>query len=75
MDEQPSVKITLDMIYAKQVKTSEDVAELRHEIKDIRDHETRIRSLERRVWAFTGLAGTVGGTITAIASHLFGVTP
>lgn len=36
------------------------------------DHETRIRSLERKVWGAAGVAGVAGATVTALASALRG---
>lgn len=40
--------------------------------EDKKDHETRIRSLERRSWSFAGLAGLFGSGITTFINHLFG---
>jgi hypothetical protein len=36
-----------------------------------RDHETRIRSLERKIWAFAGAATVLGGA-AGIAASLIG---
>lgn len=40
--------------------------------KDLGDHETRIRGLERRMWAAAGAAAVVSGTGAAALSQLFG---
>jgi hypothetical protein len=33
------------------------------------DHETRLRSLERRVWIASGAAAVVGGTIAQVIAR------
>lgn len=38
--------------------------------KRIEDHETRLRAVERRVWAALGAAAVLGGSAGAVASLL-----
>jgi hypothetical protein len=45
----------------------DDVSEIRD---DLGDHETRIRSIERRVWVFAGTAMAGGAGIAQAASLL-----
>ena len=38
----------------------------------VSDHETRIRALERKVWAASGFAAALGGGIGAALSQIIG---
>ncbi len=70
----PHVKVTLDAIYTELLAIRSELAALNVEsvTKDVEDHETRIRSLERWVWGAAGL-GTIGGAgLSQILSRLFG---
>lgn len=44
-------------------------ADLRH---DVADHETRIRSVERKVWMAAGFAATVGSVGGGLLSRMLG---
>jgi len=39
-------------------------------VTDTEDHESRIRTLEKKVWGASGLAGSLGGLLGYIASIL-----
>lgn len=40
--------------------------------RNIKDHEMRIRALERKVWVVAGAAGVVGAIVTFLAQVLRG---
>ncbi|MCO1575038.1 hypothetical protein M8C13_04595 [Crossiella sp. SN42] len=46
--------------------------ELRAELRPVNDHESRIRSLERKVWIASGLAAGAGAGLTKILSTVLG---
>lgn len=63
------VVITMDSIYAELRAVHDEVRDMRGEVKDIADHESRLRSLERKVWIAAGVsAGLSGGIVQAINS-------
>lgn len=72
-DEQVFVKITPQQIYAVAIETRDSVRSLDSSIaeavKDIGDHESRLRSMERKVWGFSGLAGIVSSVLTLFVSN------
>lgn len=39
--------------------------------KQLTDHETRLRSLEQKVWIWSGAAGIIGAVISFLASYFF----
>ena len=47
-----------------------DVAVIKESLPDIADHESRLRSLEKRVWSFAGLATLAGATLSAVIDRL-----
>lgn len=67
--EAPSVKVTLGRIY-------ETVQEIDKKLDPIpgqvRDHEQRIRTLERQVWLWVGGASVGGGGIVALITRAIG---
>lgn len=73
--EQPFVKVTLDTIYFMVSEVRDEVRELRSDLKDVvdqsDDHEERIRSLERKVWAFSGIAAILSGVVSTAVSNSF----
>jgi len=40
--------------------------------ESFKDHESRLRSLERKIWILAGAATTAGGTASAVAQILIG---
>lgn len=64
--ETPEKTPSLGRIYDAIADVKVDVAVIKDRLPDIADHETRIRALERRVWAiFGGLA-----TLVAAGNYL-----
>lgn len=39
---------------------------------DVKDHETRLRAVERRVWAATGIAALLAGGGGALLTRIYG---
>jgi hypothetical protein len=35
----------------------------------LEDHETRLRSIEQKVWIWSGAAGIIGAVVSFIATH------
>lgn len=74
-DENPSVKVTLDVIYVTLLEVKEvatqAVAGVANHTEQIRDHESRIRTLEARVWQAAGACSVLGILAGAAASQLF----
>lgn len=63
------VVITMDRIYTELQAVHDEVRDMRGEVKDIADHESRLRSLERKIWVAAGVtAGLAGGVVQAINS-------
>jgi sulfur transfer protein SufE len=54
------VTVTLEHIYAKVLEIDKKVDPLPGMV---RDHETRIRSLERQVWLWCGVSAVGGGGV------------
>jgi septation ring formation regulator EzrA len=67
---EPAV-VTLRDIFTKLQQVAEDVAALRQDARhadDVaNDHESRLRSLERRIWALPSIATVIGGAGLALA--------
>lgn len=67
------VVITMDRIYTELRAVHDEVKDMRGEVKDIADHENRLRSLERKIWIAAGVAaGLAGGIVQAINSVMGG---
>jgi len=69
------VVVTLESIYALVLETSSGVTTANTKLDTaavkIDDHETRLRALEKRVYAFAGIIGLLGGGIgSAVLSAL-----
>ena len=67
----PNAEITLKEVYDILVDVRDDVTTIKKELentsKDVDDHESRIRALERTIWKAAGGAavlGAVGGWIS-----------
>lgn len=55
------VVITTKELYDEVRATHDEVKAMRVEVAKINDHETRLRSLERKVWGAAGAAAVLGG--------------
>lgn len=66
------VVITLDQIYQKLEAVDDTVKAMATRVDTIADHETRIRSIERRMWVVAGLAAAGAGGITQAFNSLMG---
>lgn len=64
-----SVTITAKEVYDK---LSELVVSMSGVPARIEDHETRLRSLERKIWAATGFAAALGAGLGTALSQLIG---
>jgi short-subunit dehydrogenase involved in D-alanine esterification of teichoic acids len=63
------VVITIDRVYTELRAVHDEVRDMRGEVKDIADHEHRLRLLERKVWIAAGVsAGLAGGLVQVINS-------
>lgn len=74
-DAQPYAVITVTDLYLELREMHAAITRVESTLKDsanrIEDHETRIRSLERRTWLFAGAAAVIGGSASKILP-LFG---
>lgn len=74
--ESPHVIITLDVIYQIALETRDDVREMKQQVSDLvsrgDDHETRIRSLERRIYWASGFAAALASSVTALIGRAMG---
>src|SRR5690606_37322719 len=72
-DGQPFVKVTLDTIYFMVSEVREEVRQLRSDMNDLVNqsaaHEERSRSLERTVWALSGIAAIHSGIVSTAVSN------
>lgn len=64
-----AVTITAKEVYDK---LSELVVAMSPVPARVEDHETRLRSLERKVWAAAGFAAAIGTGIGTVLSQLLG---
>jgi len=68
--DEPSAKIGLSEIYKVTVATQQDVAALRSDVRQAldghKDHEDRLRGLEKKVWGIGGLATFLGAGISEV---------
>lgn len=60
------VQISLRDIYDTVVGIDKKVDPL---VREVEDHEGRIRALERQVWAWVGAAGVIAGLAGALVSQ------
>jgi len=58
-----------------------DISEIKQDIREIKTHleyiaqskqdqETRLRSVEKRIWVFSGIAAALGGSFEAIMKKI-----
>ena len=70
----PGVVVTLTQIYDQILEMRSDVTDIKTKLETLTsktdDHESRIRSLERQVWAAGGAGGALGGFLTYLISVL-----
>ncbi len=71
-EEEDTVRVTMSDVYRLLLEVRDEVREMRPLPARIEDHETRIRSLERKVWAAAGAAAAAGGVLGTIAQQLLG---
>ena len=64
--ERPSIGKVYDAINDLKV----DVAVIMASLPDIKDHESRIRAIEKRQWSFAGLATLSGAALAQIVERL-----
>jgi hypothetical protein len=69
---QGSVVITPTEVFHEMRAIHDEVKEMRVELRDISDHESRLRALERRIWLASGAATTIGAGLGALAAKLLG---
>lgn len=58
----------LDEIGNRQTETLVEIAKLQEQVKDVPDHENRIRALEKWRWGLVGGLGVVTTALTAFSS-------
>lgn len=66
------VTITMDQIFAELREVHTEVRDMRSDVRDIADHESRIRSLERKVWVAATVAATMAGSVVQAFNSLTG---
>lgn len=66
-DDQPAVKVTLGTIYEKLLEVDKKVDPLPAAVLD---HEARIRSLEKHMWARMGAAAVAGAVLSFFSKFL-----
>ncbi len=79
MAEENGVRITQTVIYETLMQLKTEVAILNDKIpseiektdREIADHESRIRKLERMIWLASGAAAAGGSAITSFISNNF----
>lgn len=64
-----TVKVTLESIYLKLLEVDKKVDPLPAQHID---HETRLLSIEKRMWLWMGASAIAGGTINEIAGRFIG---
>lgn len=65
-----AVTISIAQIYATLLEVRTDVQDIKHSVervgRETADHETRIRSLERKVWIAAGAASGLTALVTQV---------
>lgn len=72
MAEPGDVVITTRELYDELRAVHDEVKSIGEKVADIADHETRIRSLERKVWAALGGGAVLGGAAGTLTTFLIG---
>lgn len=67
-----SAVITPYEMYQLILETKQSVDALAPPAETLRDHEARIRSLERKLWIAVGVAAGLSSGVTATISNLLG---
>lgn len=68
---EPTVKVTMRDVYDLLLDLKATVDKMDGQPAQLQDHETRIRSLERKVWIAAGTATAAGGLLGSIGQQLF----
>jgi hypothetical protein len=66
------IVITQEVMYAELRATHDAVIKIGVEVDKIGDHEARLRTIERRMWALAGGSVVLGSVAGAFLSHLLG---
>ncbi|QFU87889.1 hypothetical protein [Amycolatopsis sp. YIM 10] len=66
------VVVTMNEIYAELQAVHDEVRDMRSDVKSIADHESRIRSLERKIWIAAGIAAAGSGAIVQSLNAVLG---
>jgi len=73
-EDEPGVVVTLSQMYREMQAMHGEVREMRAELqgslKTVDDHETRIRSLERKLWIVVGSSVVFSSILGALLSQL-----
>lgn len=69
-EEDDTVRVGMADIYRLLLEVRDEVREMRPLPPRVDDHETRIRALERKVWAAAGAAAAAGGVVGIIGQQL-----
>lgn len=71
-----NVEITPRELYDKLMEVSNKITELAVAVSPIParfdDHETRLRALEKKIWAAAGFAAAIGTGLGTALSQIFG---
>lgn len=67
MSDEPSTRVTLGAIYSKLLEVDKKVDPIPEQV---RDHEIRIRAIEKYLWVWIGAAGVGGAGIGQIINTL-----
>ena len=67
-DAEPSTRVTLKDVYAVALETKEALYPLP---ATVRDHEVRIRAIEKYLWIWIGASGVLGAGIGQLISFIF----
>jgi hypothetical protein len=65
-NERPSIGKVLDVVHT--IRT--DVEVLKSDVRDLIDHEHRLRALEKRTWTLAGIATLGGAALGQIVEKL-----
>lgn len=66
----PHVKVTMHEIYGLLLSVQKELIEMKSELPSVKDHETRIRALEKWVWGAAGIGMVAGIFFNQIVGKL-----